>query len=720
MLEADRPITKSTQDKLNRSVFAQYLARCILDHKNPESLVLGLYGGWGVGKTSVINLMLEELRFAASNMLDEEKPIILNFSPWSYSGQRQLVYNFFRRLSSELRQSPYLENAEDIIQLLELYVSFFTQKPIPKPLRFKNFLKSRFLNKKTYGWGSGRDLTSVKAELNALLAHQQHKIIIIIDNIINIDDSEIKQIFQIVKSMGDFSNTVYLLSMDKTLITNAIDRIFGNNGQAFLDKVIQLPFDVPAISNQDLENILLDKLKRMIHGLPADHWNHRYWADIYYSTLRYFFQNCRDIIRYVNTASFGFDRLKEVTNLVDFLAITAIEVFEPAVYAGIRDNKDLFTDLMDHVYPSGPEKSAEDKLRCDEILNRATQVSRAHLLKLLFFLFPRLRSAYEPNVPFYHSEELARKNRRICCPDLFNAYFRLSMVNGNIRPSELTAILALATKTETFDQMLIYLNQDNRIEKFLDLLDGIEANKISLTHIPHIINALMDNADLFPAGEASALSFNTPMRVHRIFHQLLRRLEQFEKRFDIFQSAIAYANKSLYIIIHELNVQSEEHVENTDTFIPLEHRDFTPEQLSILKKLAVTKIKTWVDTQRLIEHPKLIPILYAWKKWGDEEECKQFVARAVRDDKGLVLFLQAALHGPIDQAIAKLTVNAEWHKSLVNIDSFIPVKSLESHARSIFEDGYFEKLREREQLAILIFLDLIKAETVKIIPKTTV
>lgn len=724
MLEADRPITKNEQDRLNRAIFAKYLARCILDHKNPESLVVGLYGGWGVGKTSLINLTLEEIQFAASNMLDDEKPIILNFSPWSYSGQNQLVYSFFRRLSSELRQFPYLENSEKIINLLELYASFFTQKPVPRMLRLKNFA-TRLWKKKTkteemYGWGLGRDLTLVKAELNVLLRQQKHKILIIIDNISRIEDPEIKQIFQIVKSMGDYANTVYLLAMDKKLVVNAINRIYGSDGQQLLEKIVQLPFDVPPISNQDLENILLNKLMPVIRYAPEDSWDRKYWADIYYSSLKYFFDNCRDITRYVNTLSFGFDRLKDVVNIVDFLAITAVEVFEPAVYSGIRDNKDLVTDLMNNVYSDLPEKLAEDKLRFDEILNRATHIPRDRLLQLFICLFPHLRSIYQPTISFYHSESAARKNRRICCPDLFDVYFRLSMASGFIPEPEFDAIIALASNGTAFDQVLTRLNQDDRIIKFLDLLDGVNPKKIPMTHIPSIINALMDNADLFPEGENTPLSFNTPMRVHRIFHQLLRRYDQSETRFQIFTDAIANATKSLYTILHELRVQSEEHTENTDTFVPLEHRDFTPAQLIDLKNLAVKKIKAWRDIQRLAEHPKLIPILYAWKEWEGEDECKQFVADLTREDKGLLLFLGAALRTPIDHAIAKLKVEADWNKYLVNIDSFILVTTIEPHAKAIFEDGYFEKLREREQLALLIFLDLVKAKTKKVIPKTTV
>lgn len=47
MFDADRPIQSSTQDRLNRAIFSKYLARCMLDHKEPDSFVIGLYGGWG-------------------------------------------------------------------------------------------------------------------------------------------------------------------------------------------------------------------------------------------------------------------------------------------------------------------------------------------------------------------------------------------------------------------------------------------------------------------------------------------------------------------------------------------------------------------------------------------------------------------------------------------------------------------------------------------------
>lgn len=721
MFDADQPITSSQQDRLNRSLFAKYLARCLLDHKETNSLVVGLYGGWGVGKTSILNLMTEELNFAATNSLEEEKPIILNFSPWSYSGQNQLIYSFFRRLSSTLRNVPYLENANRIIHLLELYVSFFTHKPVPKSLRTPRSLweKLNFEGREeVYAWESGRDLTLIKMELNELLRQQKHKIIITIDNISRLYDYEIKQIFQIVKSMGDYANTIYVLAFDKTQVAQAIDHMDGSGGNELVEKIVQLPFDIPPILQQDLEMIFADRIKEVIATVPEDAWNTEYWADIYHSALKFFFENCRDITRYVNTLNFSYSRMRDVVNPVDFFALTAIEVFLPQVYFGIRDNKDLFTDLLDHVYPFTKEQVEKDKTRCEEIFSRNDRLPHDTLLELLMRLFPRLRRIYQPDFIFYHSDAIARKLRRVCSPDLFDVYFRLSMQIGQIQTSEFDVILESAADPDNFDHAITRLNQDDRIIKFLDLLDSKIVNTIPRQHIGAIVSALLDNGDFFPKGVSTQLSLDTPMRIHRIIHALLRRFENTEDRFIILQNAIAKTTKSLYSLTHEIKQLGHEHEEESDTYIPLEYRDITKDQLESLRKLVVSRIESWAQTGRLTEHPNLLPILYAWRDWGGENNCRQFVEQMTQTDRGLIAFLNATLASAITEAMSRYEINPTWQSLLNDIEAFIPPQQLEEHARLLFEDDYFEKLREREQLALMIFLDLIRAHTVKIIPKT--
>ncbi len=723
MFDADRPITHSSQDRLGRTQFARYLARSLLDHQDPDSMVIGLYGGWGAGKTSVINLIVEELKLASNNMLETEKPIVLNYSPWSYSGQNQMIYSFFRRLSSILRESETLKNKERIIQLLELYVSFFTQRPIPKAMRTPRSLMDKILFRKEsdiYGWDSGRDLTEVKAELNELLRHEKCRIIIMIDNISRLYDNEIKQIFQIVKSMGDYANTSYLLALDKSHVINAINKIDGSGGEEYVEKIVQMPFDIPPISEQDIEPILSDRLTEVIATVPPDAWNNEYWADIYYSSLRYLFSNCRDVTRYINTLNFSYSRLRDVVNPVDFFALTAVEVFMPMIYSGIRDNKDLFTDLMDNVYLPDKIQVEREKARCDEIIAREKIISPEITIELLIRLFPRLRNIYQPDIMTYHSASIARRHKRLCNPDLFDTYFRLSMQSGSMPMSEFKTIIASANDAVAFDHTLTRLNQDGRVLKFLDLFNQKSVRKIPRENISAIISALMDDGDLFPAGNgAGPLSLDTPMRIHRIIHDLLHRLAVPEDRFLVMQQAINHAVKSLYIIVHEIQEQSREHLEHEDTFLPVEFRDFTPEELIALKRLCVLRIQYWASHGILVDHPRLVDIITAWLDWGSPEECHQYVTEMTNTDHGLVAFLCGVLDKAIAEVMTEYHVNPNWISYLDVISKFIPPEEIEKHANVLFEDNYFEKLREKEQLAIIIFLDIMKSPAVKEIRKTT-
>ncbi len=391
------------------------------------------------------------------------------------------------------------------------------------------------------------------------------------------------------------------------------------------------------------------------------------------------------------------------------------------MYAGIRDNKDLFTDLMDNVYLADHAEIRDEKTRCDEIIAREPGFPREVLINLMVRLFPRMHHLYQHDSEIYHSPFMARRLKRICSPDLFDVYFRLSMQSGNIPAREFETILALAANAEEFDHALARLNQDNRIIRFLNLFDYLAIQRIPKDNIPAIINALVDNGDLFPPNpEAGLLSLDTPMRIYRIIHALLQRISSKTQRLDIMKNAINHATKSIYIIVYELREQSREHHEDETAFVPVEYRDFTPEELNGLKQLCVEKIKTWAHHHALVDYPYLLSILYAWREWGSETECRDYVSELTNTDPGLVSFLTAILDEAINQAMTRYEKLNTWDKHLDSINNFIAPEKLVPRAEILFEDEHFEKLREREQLALLIFLDLMKSNSIKKVRKTTV
>ncbi len=58
----DNPIQNKEKDLLHRYPLAHRIAGMIRDFKDNDSLVIGIEGEWGSGKTSFVNLILEDLR----------------------------------------------------------------------------------------------------------------------------------------------------------------------------------------------------------------------------------------------------------------------------------------------------------------------------------------------------------------------------------------------------------------------------------------------------------------------------------------------------------------------------------------------------------------------------------------------------------------------------------------------------------------------------------
>lgn len=59
--DADKPIQVNSQDLLGRSRFAESIAKAIVGQKGDDSHVIGLYGQWGSGKTSTLNMVSETI-----------------------------------------------------------------------------------------------------------------------------------------------------------------------------------------------------------------------------------------------------------------------------------------------------------------------------------------------------------------------------------------------------------------------------------------------------------------------------------------------------------------------------------------------------------------------------------------------------------------------------------------------------------------------------------
>jgi predicted KAP-like P-loop ATPase len=137
-----------------------------------------------------------------------------------------------------------------------------------------------------------------------------------------------------------------MVAFDKDVVVNALKKVQEGSGEEYLEKMIQIPFEIPQIEKYDVENYFVSEINQLIHDIPKRKFDSTYWNNVYHSGIKHFFNNLRDVTRYINTLRFGLNQIKFEVNTVDFIALTCIQVFIPNLYEGIRNNKDVFRRLQ--------------------------------------------------------------------------------------------------------------------------------------------------------------------------------------------------------------------------------------------------------------------------------------------------------------------------------------------------------------------------------------
>ena len=98
---SDLPIQKSAEDQYEFASFANHVVDELFAGRQPESIVVGLSGSWGSGKTSLLNLMDERLEHLKS----ESKSVInIRYVPWRVKNREAIITSFLTLLVENIEE----------------------------------------------------------------------------------------------------------------------------------------------------------------------------------------------------------------------------------------------------------------------------------------------------------------------------------------------------------------------------------------------------------------------------------------------------------------------------------------------------------------------------------------------------------------------------------------------------------------------------------------
>jgi predicted KAP-like P-loop ATPase len=103
---SDHPRTTRAHDLLgvSRSTVPR-LARIAVEWPTEEGVVLGLYGRWGSGKTSIFNFLREYIDERRKHDEQYRQVYVVEFQPWIYEDHAALVASFFSTVAAEVSPS---------------------------------------------------------------------------------------------------------------------------------------------------------------------------------------------------------------------------------------------------------------------------------------------------------------------------------------------------------------------------------------------------------------------------------------------------------------------------------------------------------------------------------------------------------------------------------------------------------------------------------------
>lgn len=322
----DRPIDTREQDLLGRSSFSNQLGKAIYEYNGKDGLVIGLFGKWGTGKTSVINMAVNEINILAEN--DENKPMIMKFAPWNYSDKDNLISLFFQSLKNKIDVQDNEELKNKVGKALSDYSGAFDALSLVPVVGsgiaavLKTLAQAQGANLMQCA-----DLDKTREILEKALIKADKKIIIVIDDIDRLTNSQIRDVFQLVKQVADFPNVIYVLAMDREVVRNALTEVHNIDGNEYLEKIIQVPFELPELRKSKLHNIFFTKLDQIINDLPNEVvWDKNYWSNVFRNCVEPYINTLRDVNRLINTFQFRYGMLYQETSFEDMVGITTLEV----------------------------------------------------------------------------------------------------------------------------------------------------------------------------------------------------------------------------------------------------------------------------------------------------------------------------------------------------------------------------------------------------------
>ena len=290
---SDAPISKQSEDKFAHNVLAETLGSAIetgLDH--PEAINVGLFGRWGTGKTSIINLLCKHVEKNAS-LADRIQMLVFNVWKYSFDSLRRQFLIFLdseEGLNTGLKVRDELDTSIDkttsrtkidyrnviialpLAGIIFLILTCFGKENIAANSVLSILMLFLVYFFREYQKGVVKEETSKRTIHRLDQADQferkfkeivtayrekagEKKLVIVFDDLDRCPEQIIFETLSMVKTFLGEEDCIYIIPCDDVRIKNHLVGKMGytaDNAEEFLRKFFQVSLRIPPFNEEDI------------------------------------------------------------------------------------------------------------------------------------------------------------------------------------------------------------------------------------------------------------------------------------------------------------------------------------------------------------------------------------------------------------------------------------------------------------------------------------
>ncbi|MDY6853135.1 MAG: SUMF1/EgtB/PvdO family nonheme iron enzyme [Thermodesulfobacteriota bacterium] len=336
--------------------YALTIADLISNRENKTPLVIGIYGSWGSGKTTLMELVrtcLTHDRYKDDKRFRATKTVW--FQAWKYGNEDEILAALIEEIFRTMKQDGFFEackaKIEELVQGLkpskvlgafaklvgadinELFTDLEYKEKLGFYDTFQDFFDSLLWD--YLKWRSKKTCSEQTDDAHGVL-------VVFIDDLDRCPNDRIVRVLETIKLFMDKEGCVFVIGAANEIIEKALAKQYGEDTGRFMDKIVQVTFNLPQIQETDFKPFI-EKISPDINEKVSSH------LPLIIPAMQ---NNPRQMKRFLNNLSLqdAIQRNKRIDIAFDnLLCWSIIEYAFPPLWYDVKDNPNVILLLKDHI-----------------------------------------------------------------------------------------------------------------------------------------------------------------------------------------------------------------------------------------------------------------------------------------------------------------------------------------------------------------------------------